>query len=320
MSKRVKQSRVIHTDDTPVPIQSPGQKKCRQGRIWCYLGDEANPYTVYDYTPSRSRDGPARWLAGYAGYLQADAYGGYDGIYHQENVTEVACWAHARRKFYDAQDSDGERAAELLALVGELYAVERAAKDADDQTRLALRQARSMPTLARIQAWLDAEGQVVSPRSPLGTAITYAQNQWQALCVYTTQGFLAIDNNASERALKRVAIGRKNSYDLLSTLIAHRVRNWAQGPCCETVRRWRRAASPACIDGRSNSYSGIGYPRMKVRRAGCPRSGCCGRNTEFLTRVPFTAPATRALRSDTTRRLAPLRARSATEHAARSTT
>lgn len=210
MVARVKQSRVIHTDDTPVPIQSPGQKKCRQGRIWCYLGDTANPYTVYDYTPSRSRDGPAKWLKKFEGYLQADAYGGYDGIFASERVTEVACWAHARRKFYDAQDSDAIRAAEMLALVGELYAIEREAKDAKEAARLVLRQERSVPVLARIQAWLDAEGEVVLPRSPMATAITYARNQWVALTTYTTQGFLAIDNNASERALKRVALGRKN--------------------------------------------------------------------------------------------------------------
>lgn len=210
MVARAKQSRVIHTDDTPVPIQSPGQKQCRKGRIWCYLGDEANPYTVYDYTPSRSRDGPARWLQGFSGYLQADAYGGYDGIYHAQGVTEVACWAHARRKFYDAQDSDGKRAAQMLALVGELYAIEREAKDADVAARLTLRQQRSMPVLEKIKAWLDTESQVVLPRSPMGLAITYAQNQWAALNAYVTQGFLNIDNNASERALKRVALGRKN--------------------------------------------------------------------------------------------------------------
>jgi len=207
MTKRVRQSRVIHTDDTPVPAQSPGQKQCRKGRIWCYLGDEANAYTVYDYTPSRSRDGPAKWLKNFTGYLQADAYG---GIYHAQGVVEVACWAHARRKFYDAQDSDEQRAAQMLALVGELYAIEREAKDTDDATRLAVRQERAVPVLARIKAWLDAEGQVVLPRSPMATAITYAQNQWQALNVYTSQGFLNIDNSASERALKRVAIGRKN--------------------------------------------------------------------------------------------------------------
>jgi transposase len=210
MSARVKQSRMIHTDDTTVPIQSPGEKQCRKGRIWCYLGDEANPYTVYDYTPSRSRDGPAKWLKKFEGYLQADAYGGYDGIYHAQGVTEVACWAHARRKFYDAQDSDGKRAAQMLGLIGELYAIEREAKDADVAARLALRQQRSVPVLARIKHWLEAEEQVILPRSPMGLAIGYAQNQCAALNVYVTQGFLAIDNNASERALKRVALGRKN--------------------------------------------------------------------------------------------------------------
>lgn len=210
MTERIRGSKVIHTDDTPVPIQSPGAKQCRKGRIWCYLGDEANPYIVYDYTPSRSRDGPAKWLAGYDGYLQADAYGGYDGIYHSERVTEVACWAHARRKFYDAQDSDERRAAQMLTMIAELYAVEREGKDADDDARLALRQERSVRMLARIKAWLDTEDEVVLPRSPMAAAITYAKNQWTALTTYTTRGFLNIDNNASERSLKRVAIGRKN--------------------------------------------------------------------------------------------------------------
>ncbi|MEM8864486.1 MAG: IS66 family transposase [Planctomycetota bacterium] len=210
MTERVRQSKVIHTDDTVVPIQSRGAKQCRKGRIWCYLGDQANPYTVYDSTPSRSRDGPAKWLSSYEGYLQADAYGGYDGIFHSQNVTEVACWAHARRKFYDAQDSDEQRSAQMLSLIAELYAVEREAKDADDDARLAVRQSRSVPVLDRIKAWLEAEHQVVLPRSPMATAITYAQNQWQALTTYATQGYLNIDNNASERTLKRVAIGREN--------------------------------------------------------------------------------------------------------------
>ncbi len=212
MAVRVKQSRFVHTDDTTVPIQSPGEKQCRKGRIWCYLGDEANPYTVYDYTPNRKRDGPAIWLAGYRGYLQADAYGGYDGIYHAQGVVEVACWAHARRKFYDAQDSDGQRAAQMLSLIGELYAIEREAKERslDEAALLAMREERSVLVLARIKAWLDIEGEIVLPRSPMAAAITYSQNQWAALNVYVTQGYLNIDNNAAERALKRVAIGRKN--------------------------------------------------------------------------------------------------------------
>jgi transposase len=210
LAERVRQSRAVHTDDTPVPIQSPGAKQCRKGRIWCYVGDATHPYIVYDYTPSRSRDGPARWLAGYQGYLQADAYGGYDGIFTGGGVVEVACWAHARRKFYDAQDSDGRRAAQMLALIGELYALEREAHGADELARLALRQARSVPVLAQIKDWLDSQRDVVLPSSPLVQAINYARNQWQALTTYTTQGYLAIDNNAAERALKRVAIGRKN--------------------------------------------------------------------------------------------------------------
>jgi transposase len=212
MVGRVKASRVVHTDDTPVPIQSPGAKQCRKGRIWCYLGDKANPYVVYDYTPNRSRDGPAAWLKEYEGYLQADAYGGYDGVYSGGKVTEVACWTHARRKFYDAQDSDTRRSAEMLALVGKLYAVEREAKqkEFDEAALLALRQERSVPILDQIKTWLDTEGEIVLPRSPMAQAITYMRNQWDALVVYTTRGFLAIDNNASERALKRVAIGRKN--------------------------------------------------------------------------------------------------------------
>lgn len=210
MTERVRRSKAIHTDDTPVPIQSPGSKQCRKGRIWCYLGDTANPYTVYDYTPNWSRAGPAKWLEGYAGYLQADAYGGYDGIFHEGNVTEVACWAHARRKFYDAQDSDERRSLEMLALVAKLYAIEREAKEVDDAVRLALRQERSVPVLAQIKSWLDMEQELVLPRSPIALAMQYMLNQWAALTTYTTQGFLNIDNNASERALKRVALGRKN--------------------------------------------------------------------------------------------------------------
>lgn len=212
MTLRVLLSRAVHTDDTPVPIQSPGEGKCRKGRLWAYLGDAANPYIVYDYTPDRARAGPANWLRDYKGYLQADAYGGYDGIYAGSNgqVIEVACWAHARRKFFEAKETDGRRAAEMLTLVRELYAVEDAAKTLDDDARRELRQAQSVPILTHIKAWLDAEQQAVLPRSAMGQAIGYALNQWDALCVYATEGFLAIDNNAAERAMKRVAIGRKN--------------------------------------------------------------------------------------------------------------
>jgi len=191
-------------------VQAPGTGQCRKGRIWTYIGDHENPYVVYHYTPDRTRAGPSNWLSGYKGYLQADAYGGYDGIYHKGDVTEVACWAHARRKFFDAKATDGKRSAHMLALVGELYDVERQAKELSEAVRLELRQTQSVPILERIKTWLDEESQVVLPRSPMAGAMGYALNQWDALCAYTTRGFLAIDNNAAERALKRVAIGRKN--------------------------------------------------------------------------------------------------------------
>lgn len=212
MIARVKQSRVIHTDDTRVPIQSPGEKKCRSGRLWTYIGDADHPYVVFDYTPDRSRAGPQTWLGDYRGYLQADAYGAYDGIYAPGHVQEVACWAHARRKFFDALETDRQRAGQMLLLVRELYAVEDSAKDLAEAQRLALRQAHSVPLLNKIETWLNEQSACaeVLPRGPLGQAITYARNQWAALCRYTTQGFLNIDNNAAERALKRVAIGRKN--------------------------------------------------------------------------------------------------------------
>lgn len=211
MINRVKQSKVIHTDETRVPVQDAGIKgQCKSGRIWTYIGDEQYPFIVYDYTPDRTRAGPQRFLADYKGYLQADAYGGYDGIYYKGNVIEVACWAHARRKFFDGKDTDGRRAAEMLEMIRQLYAIEDEAKATSHDDRRVLRQQKSVLVLAKIKAWLDTEQQLVLPRSPMAAAIGYTLNQWQALNRYVEQGCLNIDNNAAERALKRVAIGRKN--------------------------------------------------------------------------------------------------------------
>ena len=209
MIERVRLSRVIHTDDTRVPVQAPGEGKCRSGRIWTYIGDADHPYIIYDYTPDRTRAGPANWLRDYQGFLQADAYGGYDGIYHAGAI-EVACWAHARRKFFEAKETDGKRAAQMLTFVRELYAIEDEAKSLGDDERRELRQARSVPILGDIKSWLDREREVVLPRSPMGEAFTYTLNQWTALNTYVREGYLHIDNNGAERALKRVAIGRKN--------------------------------------------------------------------------------------------------------------
>jgi len=221
MATKVRESKVIHTDETRVPVQDETLKgKCKSGRIWTYIGDRDHPYVVYHYTPDRSRAGPSQWLDKFKGYLQADAYGGYDGIY-ATGVKEVACWAHGRRHFFDAKDTDGRRCAQMLTMVRDLYQVEDEAKaqiattkdctpDQADAIRLSLRQQKSLPILATIKPWLDTEQKLVLPRSPMALAIGYMLNQWDALCSYTTQGFLNIDNNAAERALRRVGIGRKN--------------------------------------------------------------------------------------------------------------
>ena len=209
MCTRVRSSKVIHTDDTPVPVQDRSRKRTRTGRIWVYVGDARNPYVVYDATPSRSRDGPQTFLKGFQGFVQADAFGGYDGLY-ATGATEVACWAHARRKFVEARDSDSRLSLEVLALIRRLYDVERTAKELDGENRLSLRQRESVPVLQTLGEWLRAKRESVLPKSPLGAAITYATNQWAALNVYVTDGDLAIDNNVAERALRGVAVGRKN--------------------------------------------------------------------------------------------------------------
>lgn len=210
MAERVRQSKVIHTDDTPLPVQEKGRGRTRTGRLWVYLGDAGHPYVVYDYTPTRQRDGPARWLASFRGYLQADAFGGYDGIYATGNVVEVACWAHARRKFHDARLSDPHRALQVLALIRRLYDVEQRAKELDAEQRADLRWREAVPVLDELQAWLEEHREHVLPKSPLGAAITYALNHWAALTRYPSDGNLAIDNNAAERAMRPLAIGRKN--------------------------------------------------------------------------------------------------------------
>ena len=211
----------VHTDDTPVKVRDSERKVKATGRIWIYFGNYLYPYNVFDFTMSRKRDGPSRFLGGFRGYLQADAFSGYDGIYAGD-VVEVGCNAHARRKFIEAQTTDPTRAAVALAYYRQLYAIERDIKadiatlppDADEPTRAAIRlrvrQERSVPVLENFKAWLDAQKPDVLPKSPMGAAIGYVQNQWEALKRYTSSGHLSIDNNVSERHMKTIATGRKN--------------------------------------------------------------------------------------------------------------
>jgi transposase len=333
MTRLVLLSKVIHTDDTPVDVLDKNRQNTRTARFWLYLGDRQHPHNVFDYTPSRSRDGPVKFLGHWGQeqkvYLQADAFGGYDGIYiapasgaesaidalrgpgvsgapgdiadgqpapannapalmadappHAGDspavsavpvefgptrvdraallinaflstiavltagIVEVACWAHARRKFYEARNSDPARSAQALAYIRLLYDVEDLAKQKqlESPARAALRRELALPRLAQFKAWLETqqlcEGGGVLPKSPMGQAITYALNQWDALCVYVSDGDLAIDNNAGENALRRIAVGRKNwlfcgsdaggqtaavLFSMIATCERHKVNPW----------------------------------------------------------------------------------------------
>jgi transposase len=209
---RVLQSPVIWTDDTPVTVLGGGSPGSTKARFWVYLGDAEHPYSVYDFTMSRSRDGPAAFLKGYRGFLQADAYGGYDGIFLDSDgrIVEVACWAHARRKFYDARSSAPREANQVLEWIRQLYDLEDQARELTPEARRALRQRESVPIPERIEAHLDELSGRVLPKSALGQALTYASNQRAALGQYVNDGRLTIDNNVSEQALRLQAIGRKN--------------------------------------------------------------------------------------------------------------
>jgi transposase len=212
----VLQSRVIHTDDTPVKLQELATHLLSTARFWVYLGDAAHPYNLFAFTVNRKRDGPQQFLASYRGYLQADAFSGYDGLYLPDprtataRIIEVACTAHARRKFYEARGSDALRSHQALAYYRQLYELERGAKDFNDEQRLQMRQDLAVPILGQFHQWLEAQRSAVLPKSPMGQAIGYALSNWAALVRYTEAGFLAIDNNLAEREMKRIAIGRKN--------------------------------------------------------------------------------------------------------------
>jgi transposase len=219
MKRLVLESKVIWTDDTPVPVLEPGRGKTREGRIWVYVGDQGHPYTVFDYTPTRNRDGPTRFFGKYAGYIQADAYAGYDHLFKPKAdgtpvPTEVGCWAHARRKFVESQSSDPLRSCTAVAMIRLLYEVEAEAKDLDAASRRALRQEKAVPRLAQIKAWLEEQlrdgASPVLPKSAMGEAIGYCLNHWTALTEYVNDGDLAIDNNAAENAIRPIVLGRKN--------------------------------------------------------------------------------------------------------------
>ncbi len=215
----------ICTDDTTVKLLVKGRRKAKTARIWAY-GSMRLDLVIFDFTKDRSRDGPCAFLSGCHGFLQADAYPGYNTVFANEDLVEVGCWAHTRRKFCEARDSSPLDAAMAVAFIRRLYDVEDQAKELADKAmeadpsqdpfevlaehRLRLRQKHSRPILAEFLRWLRKTVPTNWPKSPLSRALTYMRNQRHALTRYTTDGHLEMDNNFIERAMRHSAVGRKN--------------------------------------------------------------------------------------------------------------
>ena len=205
-------ARKLHTDDTPFPILANG--KTHTGRLWVYVGqaDNASPCTIYQYSKTRAQSVPGKFLENYQGYLQADAYPGYDKLYQSGRITEVACFAHARRKFMDIVKSVKEPTLANCAIemIGQLYAIEKKSKSMTVLQRYFYRRRFARPILKTLYRWLIEQNKIAPPKTPLGMAIQYMLNHWKALNNYLLDGILDIDNNRAERAIKPFVIGRKN--------------------------------------------------------------------------------------------------------------
>jgi transposase len=207
----------IHADDTPVPVLDPGRGRTATGRLWVYAVDDrasdaaTPPLAWYRFTPDRSGSHPQRELAGFGGFLQADAYAGYDPLYAGGRVAEVACWAHFRRKIVDIHKTKPTAlTADILARIGALYAIEEQVRGKPPDVRLKAREDQTAPLIEALRGVLDDARRRLSPKSEMAKAISYGLKRWTALTRFLADGRLEIDNNIAERALRSVALGRKN--------------------------------------------------------------------------------------------------------------
>ena len=218
LARYVVASPYLHGDDTPVPVLEPGAARPRpggSGPMCATVGRgpiAAAPAVLFRYSPDRRGEHPESHLKTFAGILQADGYAGFDRLYEgEERIREAACWAHVRRKFYEIYESNRSPvAAEALARIGKLYEIEEAIRGRPPEERRTVRKARAGPLLEAIKAWFEATLAQVSTKSALAIAIRYALTRWAALVRYRDDGHIEIDNNAAERALRAVALGRKN--------------------------------------------------------------------------------------------------------------
>jgi transposase len=212
----IEQSFLIQTDETTLKVQSDAVKnKCDLGYLWPYVGD--GRLAVFEFKDSRSREGPTDFLSGFTDrYLLSDGYAGYNQVIEKNKLGHLMCWAHARRKFFDVKELDPPFVGQVIALIGELYAVEREATEADIKTsvdpvrRHHLRQKKNVPVLEKIKTLLENPGKIILPQNLISKAIAYTLNHWKQLTRFLDDGRLPIDNNLVENAIRPVALGRKN--------------------------------------------------------------------------------------------------------------
>ena len=207
----------LHGDDTPVPVLAPGNGRTKTARLWVYVRDErpmagtAPPAVWFQYSPDRKGERPRTHLKDFSGILQADGYAGFDAIYASGRVSEAACWAHARRKYFDLHAATGSpQAKEALARIGALYEIEKAIRGKPADERRRVRQDASVPKLDELNQWMQRTLAATSAKSDLAKAILYSLKRWAALTRYADDGRIEMDNNAAEREIRAVALGRKN--------------------------------------------------------------------------------------------------------------
>jgi transposase len=207
----------LHADDTPVPVLAPGMGKTKTARLWTYVrddrpaGDDAPPAVWFAYSEDRKGEHPKQHLSDFAGILQADGYAGFHHLYEGGRIVEAACWAHVRRKFYDIHAANGSAiAAQAIQRIGAIYDIEREVRGKSSNDRCKIRQARARLLVDDLHRWLIRTLAGLSRKSDTAAAIGYALSRWRALTRYLDDGTIEMDNSAAERALRTVALGRKN--------------------------------------------------------------------------------------------------------------
>lgn len=217
IAKRVKDGGALFADDTPLKMLAPGNRKTKTARIWAYVRDErpwsgqSPPCVWYQFTVDRKGEHPVKHLFGYKGWVHADGYAGFNDVFGKDKASEVACMAHIRRKFVDVFAAQGSAIAEgAITRIAQLYSVEKQARGQSPEVRMDLRQDNSKPIFDDLEDWLHAQLPKISGKSPLAQAIRYGLNRMPKTRPYLDNGFLELDNNTAERAMKPIAIGRKN--------------------------------------------------------------------------------------------------------------